>query len=485
MKRTLVLAALVIGAAPAAAEPPAGCPVGVWERVGKDGQRLTLTIAPDHLRLKGADEKGETLLLLEGDHRVTKDSILFGIVTSVESHGAGVFGESGKAIWALPVDTLFSWRFRVDGDVLTVKEARPETPSFDLCGRFTRKPCCKGKCAARPKLLTAPRKLPGELVKLRVGGLSLVGPEINRDEAAGKLWVNGTGALRLDTGAVLNAGGQDVPLTVQWNKGLHSSGQNVDVRGCVHAEQGRANLSCEQCEFRLENPLAPHGALNSEEPHVRALVARGAHLRERFEAEGRLQKYQSIRAANLALDLGGKGRRLRAAGPGKVCLFQRGAGAETSRCPSRGTLTCVTFHKRLDAQDDTMLFAYDAQVLILPGVEPDAIHRLEECGKDCKHAGALSIRCDKLRMQCPGEEQPGQMLQAAGKVEVKSDKIHARADRAAYDQESGRLILEGNEVCGTLRLADGHSESFRGNRVVCHVSLGVLEVSHNEPQQAH
>jgi hypothetical protein len=165
MKRTLVLAALVlvIGAAPAAAAQPAGCPVGVWERVGKDGQRLTLTIAPDHLRLKGADEKGTLLLLLEGDHRVTKDSILFGIVTSVESHGAGVFGESGKAIWALPVDTLFSWHFRVDGDTLTVKDARPETPSFDLAGRFKRKACCKGKLAACPKASAEPCCLTGYL----------------------------------------------------------------------------------------------------------------------------------------------------------------------------------------------------------------------------------------------------------------------------------------------------------------------------------
>jgi hypothetical protein len=125
----------------------------VWERVNKEKQRITLAIEADRLRLKAVDAEGEMLLLLEADHRVTKDSILFGIVTSVESTGVPVWGENGKAIW-LPVDTLFSWRFRVDGDVLTVKEPRPEALSFDGGGRFKRQCCGKGKCepCVRPKV---------------------------------------------------------------------------------------------------------------------------------------------------------------------------------------------------------------------------------------------------------------------------------------------------------------------------------------------
>lgn len=152
------------------AKAPQQALIGAWERTADD-QKLLLNIEGNHLRITLTGKDAKPLYLFEADYGVTKDSILFGIVTSVEPlappvagpgragppgsgptpGGPGVGGPPGLAPPAadLPlgavgrevvaIDDLFSFRFRVDGDILTVKDVRlkggPNKDSL-LAGRF-------------------------------------------------------------------------------------------------------------------------------------------------------------------------------------------------------------------------------------------------------------------------------------------------------------------------------------------------------------
>jgi hypothetical protein len=187
MKRAATLAPVVLlgltcwlTAQEPARERPAP-PVGTWER-SRDGHtvrltiqanRLQVTVSPDKVGTKPGENlaaKPTHLWLLEADYSVTKDSILFGIVTSTESPkrpatpgggdpfggelGSGEEGGAGPGSAPFPpgsfppggpppgalggpgpgapanrfaldlgIDDLFRLRFRVDDGVLTLKDA--------------------------------------------------------------------------------------------------------------------------------------------------------------------------------------------------------------------------------------------------------------------------------------------------------------------------------------------------------------------------
>jgi hypothetical protein len=158
-------------------------PVGTWERT-VDGQTLTLTVKEGRLRLTLTAEKGSKVLwLMDADYGITKDNLLFGIVTSLEkAKGAGSPGmpgggmepgsgvpppglpgpggypggspmppggmpggapgipgvggypgsSAGRLGLDLEIDDLFRFRFRVDDGVLTVKDTRARGGSSNL-----------------------------------------------------------------------------------------------------------------------------------------------------------------------------------------------------------------------------------------------------------------------------------------------------------------------------------------------------------------
>jgi hypothetical protein len=107
-------------------------PLGTWERnIGP--MHITLTFTPAQL-------KGQIVLKKEGkkavidfraDYSVSRDNVLYGIVTSAS---AGISGKldadaqdvlKGQAKMALEViDQPFSMRYRLDDDSLTVKDIR-------------------------------------------------------------------------------------------------------------------------------------------------------------------------------------------------------------------------------------------------------------------------------------------------------------------------------------------------------------------------
>ena len=96
-------------------------PLGVWEKQAGP-LHATVRIEADRLYLTAmAKEKGETEgFTLDADYSVTKDNMLYGVLSSIDIEATGEEAKTSAAI-AQFIDSPFSLRYRVDGNALTVK----------------------------------------------------------------------------------------------------------------------------------------------------------------------------------------------------------------------------------------------------------------------------------------------------------------------------------------------------------------------------
>jgi hypothetical protein len=109
------LAACAIGLGAARGQEPAARPVGKWERrVGKN--QVTVVVEDNRLHVTLTGEKSCTL---HADYGMTRDQIVYGVVTSVECTDEDA-GEAEKEM----LDAPFSCRFRVDEGVLIIRDVK-------------------------------------------------------------------------------------------------------------------------------------------------------------------------------------------------------------------------------------------------------------------------------------------------------------------------------------------------------------------------
>ena len=97
-------------------------PIGVWEHRIEGLLHIVLQFETDRVSLKGTylAEQEQLTLSGEADYSVTRDSVLFGVIT-----GLDLPGRQEEAIESqLLLDHAFSLRYRVDGDVLTIKDVK-------------------------------------------------------------------------------------------------------------------------------------------------------------------------------------------------------------------------------------------------------------------------------------------------------------------------------------------------------------------------
>ena len=123
-------------------------PLGSWEK-NLGPNHFTLTIEADriHGTYTETDQDQKISCMVDADYSVTKDSVLYGVITGVEVEG------TEKEVAQAPIgatrnlDSPFSFHFRVDGDVLTLKDVKfgdPPTNGKDyepaiLQGRWKKK----------------------------------------------------------------------------------------------------------------------------------------------------------------------------------------------------------------------------------------------------------------------------------------------------------------------------------------------------------
>jgi RNA polymerase sigma factor (sigma-70 family) len=143
----------VAAAKPAADEKPAEPrrlvierPLGTYEREVEDGAiRVTLRFEAERLFVQAyIDDGGERFTIIgEADYGITKDAILYGVITSLDvPDDAETAADLSEFM-----DHTFSLRFRVDGDVLTIKDIKFGLEKGEdlgeeislLIGRYTKK----------------------------------------------------------------------------------------------------------------------------------------------------------------------------------------------------------------------------------------------------------------------------------------------------------------------------------------------------------
>jgi RNA polymerase sigma factor (sigma-70 family) len=145
-------------------------PIGVWERSFDGEIRMVLTVERDRLSMRAVvqEDKAKYTIVGEADYSVTKDGILYGVVTSI---GVPEDADQDTELALLCIDRAFSLRYRVDGDVLTIKEVyvglgddknKQDDETMYLIGRWKRKgtaakeedpaePRSSGKREAKPE----------------------------------------------------------------------------------------------------------------------------------------------------------------------------------------------------------------------------------------------------------------------------------------------------------------------------------------------
>ena len=140
----------------AARVPESPRPIGTWEReVGPI--HMTMRIEADHIygACSGVEKEGKFEFALDADYSVTRDNLLYGVITGVDVDG-NVRGDGGDG-WKEALytqlflnDQPFSLRYRLDDNVLTIKAVKfgdiketnaqdKDNQSLFLLGRWKKK----------------------------------------------------------------------------------------------------------------------------------------------------------------------------------------------------------------------------------------------------------------------------------------------------------------------------------------------------------
>ena len=186
----------------------------------------------------------------------------------------------------------------------------------------------------------------GDLAQLQMDKIYIVGPEVNIDQAANKAWVNGPGAMQMESATNFQGEklSKPVPMTVQWNKEMFFTGRFAEFTDGVQGEQDNARLACNAMSVAFDKPISlKEGSHDGPPPHVKKLVCHGKVRVEDRTLEGdrvvrstRLQApaldEEAIEPDDDAPAPGGKGQgeggsdgnEVHAPGPGDLRIFQVG-----------------------------------------------------------------------------------------------------------------------------------------------------------------
>ena len=324
----------------------------------------------------------------------------------------------------------------------------------------------------------------GDLAQLRMDKIYILGPEVNIDQAANKAWVNGIGAMTMESATNFQGDklARPVPLTVHWNKSMLFNGKFAEFHGGIQAEQENARLAGQSLQVFFDRPISLKEGSKGEQPaKVQNLVCdRDVRIEEAVFEAGRLVRYQRIQAPVVQMstqealeeDLRGKepvnpGNEVRASGPGNVRILQRGdpAGTDSPRGGERPVrpagatrpppsaadqemkLTYVQFLKSMyaNSKTNTAIFLENVRVLHMPGDDPNVEIDLDSM-LDRLPKGAMYLRCDRLDVFSRGEKGKGQQeMLAKGRCIVQAQEFWGRAQTVTYNEAKDQVIFEGSD----------------------------------------
>ena len=320
----------------------------------------------------------------------------------------------------------------------------------------------------------------GDLAQLRMDRMLIVGPEVNIDQANNKAWVNGVGAMQMESttnfqGTKLN---KAVPMEVHWNKSMFFNGKFAEFHGGIQAEQENSRLACQSIQVFFDRAVSLKGGNKSEQPaRVQNLVCdRSVRVEEIIREDDKIIKYHRIQSITLSMnkldkdDLDGKegsdGNEVRASGPGEVRIMQR-SGGDISLTPlgqekqnpteiktnSKTTeeemkLTQVSFLRSMygNSKRNTATFLENVRVLNFHSENPNIEIDLESV-MDHLPKGGMYLRCDRLDVLIKqGKNKSQQEMIAKGRVIVQAQEFWGRAEQVSYEEAKELVVFYGGET---------------------------------------
>lgn len=296
-----------------------------------------------------------------------------------------------------------------------------------------------------------------DLAELEMDKLAIRGPQINIDQAENKAWVNGRGAMTLESdrnfqGTQLK---QPVPITIIWDKSMFFNGSLAEFQGGIQAEQENAHLGCQSLQVILDRPISlREGEKNGPPAKVDRLVCDKDVMVDDSEYEGgRLIKYQRLDCRELDVD--NVHNTAHAYGPkGKFRIWQLGdagsplaptASQPASKKPTQEMkLTRITFDGRMwaDNKSHTAIFNDNVTALNFATENKDADPDLDHLPDD-----AVYLRCtDQMKVyNRPENGKSNQQLEAEGRVICRTKEYEAHAEKVTYNEAKDQLIFDGGD----------------------------------------
>src|SRR5262249_50373162 len=300
-----------------------------------------------------------------------------------------------------------------------------------------------------------------DLAELETDKLTIRGPQINIDQVENKAWVNGRGAMTLESdrnfqGTQLK---QPVPITIIWDKSMFFQGSLAQFSGGIQAEQEKAHLACQSLQVTLDRPISlSEGEKNGPPAKVDRLVCDKDVMVDDSEYEGgRLIKYQRLDCRELNVD--NIQNKAYAYGPkGKFTIWQPGdAGSPLAAPPQTQTaskkpaqemkLTIITFDGRMWADNTSHTAIFNDNVMALnfatenKDLDQDLDHLLEHLPDD-----AVYMHCEQMKVyNRPENGKSNQQLESEGRVNCRTKEYEAHAEKVTYNEAKDQLIFDGGD----------------------------------------
>jgi hypothetical protein len=295
-----------------------------------------------------------------------------------------------------------------------------------------------------------------DVAELHMEKMLILGPVVNIDQSKNEAWVDGSGAMRMETATTLQGGRleRSVPLTIYWNDHMLFTGQHAEFYGSIQAEQEHGRMTCQVLQVDLDRSVSlREGNKNGQNAKVDRLVCdKSVRVEDSEWANGRRVKYQSIVSPNLFVN--NADGTANAGGPGIVRILQPG-NTETqpsaSPAPAKPkktqeeqlNLTRVKYRGRMWAnnKNHTAVFRDDVEVIHLPTDNPNLEPDLDDLVKD-----AFYLRCSLLKVRSRQENgKSNQELEAHDNVVARSQEFEAHAAKLTYDEAKDQMVMEGGE----------------------------------------
>ncbi len=370
----------------------------------------------------------------------------------------------------------------------------------------------------------------GDLAKLKMDKIFIIGPEVNIDQVQNKAWVHGAGAMQMQSTTTLEGKplARSVPLIVHWQDNMLFSGTFAYFYGNIQAEQDHARLACQRLQVIFDRPISLKEGMRSDQPAKVSKLSgdRGegdqdVRVEDQTLEGGKLQKYQLLMGKAILMDTiprddegmrpGTKhndANKVTLSGPGSVRILQRGG---MDMAPTRGPaaanrpvapkatadeqemkLTYITFERQMQANSltNTASFWEAVRVLNMPCDEPYRDIDLDDMLAKELPEGAMYLRCNQLHVGTyqkpvrggpdPKQVRTYQIMDARGQIYVQGREFTAQCDRLTFDEEKDQVIFIGegdNKAVMSKGIIKGRQpQTFRAKKIIYIRSTGEIKI---------